>query len=440
MDPTLEDTDADGFPDGWEYYFWYQAHVWVPADTEGHGRPRNGQAFVFERFNLAEILVGTEIPLDEVEKRFNPCEPVDPKDFADNPDFDKDGLSDLEELAIGTNPAHWDTDGDHMCDGWEVMMCLDPLDRDDKTGNGDGDFMAYRDVMNDMCWIDPATATAVTDENGVITNFYAEGIRIYALVGIDPILDVTVDDAGAKVMARDREIACFSFTPKYKDGANLVYGTKADSADRTIWGANMVDLVICGRITMHEGDPLYEKLNYILVHDQVHDAFGFDPRTAWHMTKNGYVSDRWDPGINHKAGQLGTGDAGAGATGIAVNTRPYQNYDEYLVMKYRVDYGIDYAPNTSGPTPNAANDDAFNGEKETIWAYVMRKTTNPSKLLASGASSDGDENSSTNSTSSTEAASASVAERIAELLREAGKPPVTSHGADTDGDGVSDGW
>ena len=160
MDPTLDDTDNDGFPDGWEYYFWYMAKVWVPAHRQKAkdgdvGVPRTGQTHVFERFNLGNIVEGTEITLEEVMKRFDPCATYEAEKYEGNKlyrnDFDGDGLTDLEELLIGTNPCHWDTDGDRMCDSWEVMMCLDPLDRDDKTGNGDGDFMAYRDVMNDMC-------------------------------------------------------------------------------------------------------------------------------------------------------------------------------------------------------------------------------------------------------------------------------------------------
>ena len=141
MDPTLSDTDVDGMPDGWEYFFWYQAKVWAPAN-EGLGKPRDGQRYVFERFNPNDIVRGIEIPAAEVLERFDPCVELDMtvKDF--NPDFDGDGLTDMEELLIGTNPCHWDSDGDHMCDGWEVLHSLDPLNGS-KVGNPDGDFMAY---------------------------------------------------------------------------------------------------------------------------------------------------------------------------------------------------------------------------------------------------------------------------------------------------------
>ena len=63
MDPTMDDTDSDGFPDGWEYFFWYQAKVWAPAGAD-LGKPKAGQHFVFERFNPLNIIIGNEIPAD----------------------------------------------------------------------------------------------------------------------------------------------------------------------------------------------------------------------------------------------------------------------------------------------------------------------------------------------------------------------------------------
>jgi hypothetical protein len=37
-----------------------------------------------------------------------------------SPDSDNDGLTDAEELALGTDPHNPDTDGDGLLDGWEV--------------------------------------------------------------------------------------------------------------------------------------------------------------------------------------------------------------------------------------------------------------------------------------------------------------------------------
>jgi len=59
-------------------------------------------------------------------------------------DTDGDGLSDDEEIALGTDPNKYDTDGDGLGDGVEVKMGLDPLTPNVLTGcnpfsDADGD-------------------------------------------------------------------------------------------------------------------------------------------------------------------------------------------------------------------------------------------------------------------------------------------------------------
>ena len=60
-------------------------------------------------------------------------------DEIDNPDPDADGLASAEELALGLDPAAWDSDGDGLSDGFEVdhaaLLGVDPLQAD---GDGDG--------------------------------------------------------------------------------------------------------------------------------------------------------------------------------------------------------------------------------------------------------------------------------------------------------------
>ena len=43
-------------------------------------------------------------------------------------DSDGDGLSNLQEYFLGTNPNNYDTDGDGFSDGSEVNMGTNPLD------------------------------------------------------------------------------------------------------------------------------------------------------------------------------------------------------------------------------------------------------------------------------------------------------------------------
>jgi len=54
-------------------------------------------------------------------------------------DDDDDGLSDLQEATIGTNPLLADTDGDGFDDGEEVSAGSDPLDPDDIPDPGPGE-------------------------------------------------------------------------------------------------------------------------------------------------------------------------------------------------------------------------------------------------------------------------------------------------------------
>lgn len=44
-------------------------------------------------------------------------------------DSDGDGLTDAEELALGTDPFSWDTDGDGLGDSLEVRQGTDPRRR-----------------------------------------------------------------------------------------------------------------------------------------------------------------------------------------------------------------------------------------------------------------------------------------------------------------------
>lgn len=437
MDPTVEDTDGDGFPDGWEYYLWYRAHV------TAHVPNTNVR---FERFDFNNILKGTPISADEVEARFNPCEPLTAEQYSDNPDFDKDGLSDLEELAIGTNPCHWDTDGDRMCDGWEVMMNLNPLTPSDKTANVDGDFMAYLQM---------GAVPGVKNDDGTVT-FYPQ-----LTAGVDYQMGTMLDDEGNEipdpstfVFIRDvkgtvaltvtgltKTVSVINPETGVEEDAEIphYYGLEGENG---IWGGQLVGAIVRDKADFAMGGTIQNLefgFGFVLLHDQVRVALGFDPRTAW-SNIDGYVAPRWDPNKNNAL-------RGGDMTGAAVNTREYTAYDEYLVMKYRHDVlreaGFD------------AND---------VWKTLQTKTTNPSVINPEIIDTDNTDdnidaaagNAATNTATNVTGnvtnnaaqnnANQTVDGVVAELLDKAfqeansGKSTMKNHGADTDGDGVPDGW
>ncbi|MCP3962159.1 MAG: hypothetical protein GY719_30315 [bacterium] len=102
-DPNRRDTDGDGLDDGEEV----NVHGTDPtlADSDADGLP--------DPYELA-----------------NGLDPLDPTDADEDPDGD--GLTNVEELGLGTDPQAADTDGGGASDGQEVLVDdTDPLDPSD---------------------------------------------------------------------------------------------------------------------------------------------------------------------------------------------------------------------------------------------------------------------------------------------------------------------
>lgn len=138
-DPTIADTDDDGMPDGYEYFFWYRAHVGY-IDTDGTHRYLVGR-----RWNPTDPQHPDLILPSEIEQIMDPLDPGD-KATIQYRDTDNDGIPDLIEFERGTNPFDYDTDGDGLPDGYEISVSeTDPLDPTfgDALLNPDGDQMAF---------------------------------------------------------------------------------------------------------------------------------------------------------------------------------------------------------------------------------------------------------------------------------------------------------
>jgi hypothetical protein len=101
-------------------------------------------------------------------------------------DADKDGLKNLKEFKLGTNPKAADTDKDGLDDGDEVESGNDPTDRD-TDGDGVKDGAEHAGVVTAF------------DGQTVTFQEFATGKKVTATLDTDctPADDVTADDSSA---------------------------------------------------------------------------------------------------------------------------------------------------------------------------------------------------------------------------------------------------
>jgi len=113
-DPTNPDTDDDGLPDGYEVY--YLGTDPIKVDTDDNGISDADEDFDEDGLsNVREYELGT-----------------DPK----VKDSDYDELTDGEEINYNTDPLKYDTDGDGVSDGDEIALGLNP---NNPTSDGTSD-------------------------------------------------------------------------------------------------------------------------------------------------------------------------------------------------------------------------------------------------------------------------------------------------------------
>ena len=91
---------------------------------------------------------------------------LDPSNAISSIDPDKDSISSVDELAIGTDPCDIDTDGDSINDGIEVIYQLDPLDNNDGELDLDNDGISNKKEFLRGTFIDSDDS----DNDGVTDN------------------------------------------------------------------------------------------------------------------------------------------------------------------------------------------------------------------------------------------------------------------------------
>ncbi|MBR1870661.1 MAG: hypothetical protein IJ802_02430 [Kiritimatiellae bacterium] len=387
---TLADTDGDGLPDGWEYFFWYHATV-----HDLHGR----------RFSLEDPTYGSAITPEEIIEVYNPNARNREILLAD---LDSDGLMDLEELAIGTNPVDWDTDGDYMPDGWEVMWGINPLSNHTlpyNTYNPDGDFYAKCDY----------------NESAEYTMVHKNGEGWVAISGDAPDTSTAGSASGIAVIWNPAHDYFFP-AGCLNDMSN---GAAPEFVDKVIeWTDEELEAAAA------RGDKLVEtadaKYKLTFIHQQVRKYKGYDPRTGWMRTPSGLVHLRW---------------GGIGETGTAVDTEAFDMYDEFILYKYLLDVeerGASLHTANTGrmaarrmDSHNTSLDDIF-GTGYNAWRFFLDYCTCP---VPDWYVSESD----TESESDVKQYIASLLSALSENGTENATFKV-DHGADTNGDGVPDGW
>ena len=488
-DPTKADTDNDGVNDGLEYYWWYRAHVgWLE-----NGVLRKASGRRYDPRNPGE---GTVIPAEEIERIFDPILPLADK----TQDTDNDGLPDLIEFEIGTNPFDFDSDGDGLPDGFELMIAgTDPTTAYTTVGicdamrNFDGDAMAFTTpqlekdghvqpvpLHTDVPFVF-ALVDADGDSDGVQwyvaeeaptnfatltscatgTSFKVDGTTYVSSVPV-PVVDgrLAIDLPKATTWSTaatnevpvpvDTNVTLIALMPTRIPAGVKVTGISEGAAYATlcfdeavtnvnaawIYGSRLIPTQTTGNERANAGGygmlavgryqdapkemPIAalpaEDETVAYLHYLVYQKFGFDPRTAWNA--NTPLAARWGETVGEGEDSETVSDTvsrKSSYAGIATRTREYTAYDEFLVYSFFVNNGMKdlYVEDLGERAPLLAE----------IW---YANTTNPQ------GPHEPDIDYSTKVTAQeggeTEKATAEYFGR------------KSDNGADTDGDGVPDGW
>ncbi len=150
-----------------------------------------------------------------------------------NQDSDGDGLTNAQEIALGTNPLNADTDGDGMPDGWEVHFGTNPLVNDAGVASAAADGLT--NLQEYLGGTDPTnkdravpTVSKVTTVTGTGTNSGTYINSALTLVFSHAMLNPTQIAALQAILAKDT-----NGTVTVTGAGATVNGTATFSSDGT---------------------------------------------------------------------------------------------------------------------------------------------------------------------------------------------------------------
>ncbi len=143
--------------------------------------------------NAVEVLVLADLDRDGIPDR-------------DDPDIDGDGLTNEEELALGTDPRNPDSDGDGLNDGAEVAVGSDPLNPDT---DGDG----LLDGVDSNPLVPAATPTLELVETVELVERLGGLVSVTARDGDSNVIRLRVESPVLPIVWTNTGLAEFTFAP-----------------------------------------------------------------------------------------------------------------------------------------------------------------------------------------------------------------------------------